>query len=71
MTAESITAEMIHTERVKELAFEGDRMLYLEALQLPLPPGERANAENVPFPYEGMYWTVPQSELDFRIDSEE
>lgn len=71
VTAESITAEMIHTERVKELAFEGDRMLYLEALQLPLPPGERANAENVPFPYEGMYWTVPQSELDFRIDSEE
>lgn len=70
VTADQITAGMIHTERVKELAFEGDRLPYLEALQLPIPPGERANTEEIPSPYEGMYWTIPQSELDFRIDTE-
>lgn len=68
VTAENITEEIIHDERIRELAFEGDRLLYLQALQMPVPPGERAGVAEVPFPYDGMYWTIPQDELDFRVD---
>lgn len=61
----SVSAEDIHRERIKELAFEGDRFHYLQALRLPIPPGDR-DAAPVPFPYEGLYWKLPQSELDFK-----
>ncbi|MGC9343871.1 MAG: RagB/SusD family nutrient uptake outer membrane protein, partial [Bacteroidales bacterium] len=68
ITSGTITEEMIHNERIKELGFEGDRMIYLMALQLPIPPGEREGVSEVPFPYDGMLWTIPQSELDFKIE---
>lgn len=69
VTTESITAEMIHLERMRELAFEGDRLTYLQALVLPIPAGERTNTGEVPFPYNGMYWTIPQKELDFKLEN--
>ncbi len=67
VTSSNITEEMIHNERIKELGFEGDRMPYLMALQLPIPPGDRENVDEVPFPYEGMYWPIHQTEIDFRL----
>ncbi len=64
----TITADMIHAERFRELAFEGDRLYYLQAVKLPLPPGDREDTSDIPFPYAGFYWSVPQSELDFRLN---
>ncbi|MEM1328414.1 MAG: RagB/SusD family nutrient uptake outer membrane protein [Bacteroidota bacterium] len=60
-----ITAEAIHQERLKEMAFEGDRLFYLKALQLPIPSGMR-DVPAISHPYEGLYWTLPQAELDFK-----
>lgn len=68
VSSATITEEMIHIERIKELAYEGDRLSYLEALKLPIPPGEREGVSEVPFPYDGMYWTIPQNEIDFRLE---
>lgn len=61
----SVSEEEIHRERIKELAFEGDRFFYLQALRLPIPPGDRQVAP-IPFPYEDLHWKLPQSELDFQ-----
>jgi hypothetical protein len=68
MTAGSITAEDIHGERLKELGFEGDRLLYLQALRLPIEPGDRVGVQPIEFPYENLYWPIPQNELDFKIE---
>jgi len=68
VTAASITEEMIHIERVKEMAYEGDRLSYLQALGMPIPAGEREGVVEVAAPYEGMYWTVPQTEIDFKLE---
>jgi hypothetical protein len=68
LDASTITAEIIHIERIKELAYEGDRLSYLQALGLPIPAGERDGVDEVPSPYVGMYWTIPQNEVDFRLD---
>lgn len=67
ITAESITTEIIHNERIMELAFEGDRLFYLQAMQLPLNPGDREGVEPIPYPHENMYWVIPQIEQDFRL----
>lgn len=37
--------EAIHNERSKEMAFEGDRLYYLQALNLNVPAGDRGGAE--------------------------
>lgn len=68
LTSSTITEEEIHMERIRELAFEGDRLIYLETLELPIPAGEREGASAVEFPYDGMYWVIPQSELNFKLD---
>ncbi len=68
LTSSTITEEEIHQERIKELAYEGDRLIYLMALELPIPAGEREGVSPVEFPYDGMYWVIPQSELDFKLD---
>ncbi|KGE86269.1 RagB/SusD family nutrient uptake outer membrane protein [Phaeodactylibacter xiamenensis] len=61
----SITEQDIHNERIKEMAFEGDRFHYLQALQLPIYPGDR-EAAPIEYPYTDLYWKLPQSELDFK-----
>jgi hypothetical protein len=61
----SITEQDIHNERIKEMAFEGDRFHYLQALQLPILPGDR-EAAPIEYPYTDLYWKLPQSELDFK-----
>jgi len=68
VTTANITGDMIHNERIKELSFEGDRLFYLQALELPLPTGDRETANEVPFPHGNLYWPIPQQEQDFRLD---
>ncbi|MEM6377058.1 MAG: RagB/SusD family nutrient uptake outer membrane protein [Bacteroidota bacterium] len=60
-----LTEEAIHQERIKELCFEGDWFHYVQALNLPIMPGER-DADEIAFPYANLYWQLPQSELDFK-----
>ncbi len=66
-----LTEENIHNERIKELAFEGDRIRYLQALKMPIGPGDRVDDSGTPvaditFPYEKFYWRIPQREMDYR-----
>lgn len=68
VTTATITSDMIHLERMKELGFEGDRLYYLQALRLPLPPGDREGIAEIPFPHAGLYWPIPQREQDFRLN---
>ena len=63
----TVSEEDIHQERIKELSFEGDWFHYVQALGLPLLAGDR-DADPIAFPYPNMYWPLPQSELDFKIE---
>lgn len=68
VTADEITAEMIHNERIKEMSCEGDRLMYLMAMRLPVGPGDRKpSMENATInpPYENLYWRLPLDELNF------
>lgn len=68
----ALTADDIHTERAKEMLWEGDRYIYLKSLGLDVPPGDRLeldpansyinNTEKAPYKY---YWPVPQRETDY------
>ena len=62
IAADEITADIIHNERIKELATEnGDRTYYLIGLQLPIGIGDRDPAKFSPVqpPYAEYYWKVP------------
>jgi len=63
VTAAEITADMIHTERMIEFAFEGDRTHYLQALQLDIPNGDRG-AGSVPWNDDGLYFQIIEREKD-------
>lgn len=55
-------ADAIHTERFVEMAFEGDRLYYLQAAGLPLPPGDRnVPATDAKGPY---YSDIPDFEVE-------
>lgn len=58
------TWELIDQEWVKEMAFEGDRIIWLQMFKKPIGPGDRA-IENVNAPYPNFYYPVPLSETDF------
>lgn len=63
--ANELTADMIHNERIKEMATEnGDRTYYLIGLQLPIGIGDRnpSNFSPVQPPYSEYYWQVPTVE---------
>jgi hypothetical protein len=60
--ASVLTADMIHNERIKEMATEnGDRTYYLIGLQLPIGIGDRDPSKFSPVmpPYSEYYWQVP------------
>ena len=59
----TITEDDIHNERIKELAFEGDRTDYLRSAKLDIPPGDR-NIGSVPYNDVSLVWELPQRELD-------
>ncbi len=63
LAAGEVTAELIHTERLKEMLFEGDRLWYLKAQQIAIPNGDRG-AGSVPFDDPGLYYEIPNDELD-------
>lgn len=63
----ALTADMIHNERIKEMATEnGDRTYYLIGLQLPIGIGDRDPAVFSPVmpPYADYYWQVPVVERE-------
>ncbi|SCM55161.1 RagB/SusD family nutrient uptake outer membrane protein [Petrimonas mucosa] len=63
----ALTADMIHNERIKEMATEnGDRTYYLIGLQLPIGIGDRDPGKFSPVmpPYSEYYWQVPIVEQD-------
>lgn len=61
-----INEEHIEKERIKELAFEGDRLSYLMAFEKPVGKGDRKDVQPVQPPYSTLIWKVPQLELDMQ-----
>ncbi|MEM9327325.1 MAG: RagB/SusD family nutrient uptake outer membrane protein [Bacteroidota bacterium] len=54
--------DAIHTERFKEMAFEGDRLYYLQGLDLPISGGDRSTGE---VPSKGPFFSeVPDFEVE-------
>jgi hypothetical protein len=60
---ETATEDFIHKERMKEMAFEEDRLYYLQALRLPIPPGDRQSSE-LPWDSPVFVMQIPASETD-------
>lgn len=61
----NVTWEMVDNEWIKELAFESDRVMWLQMFHQPIGPGER-NVANLEAPYNGFYWPILQNEIDFQ-----
>ncbi len=56
--------EQIDREWIREMAFEGDRVIWLQMFRKPIGPGDRdVPALNAPYPK--LYWPIPLSETDF------
>ncbi|MGD1891413.1 MAG: RagB/SusD family nutrient uptake outer membrane protein [Cyclobacteriaceae bacterium] len=54
--------EAIHLERFKEMAFEGDRLYYLQGLRVDIPAGERGGAT---VPWDSPFYSeIPDYETD-------
>jgi len=62
VTAAEVNMDMIALERMIELAFEEDRIYFLQALQQDIPPGERIATD--PFPFAQVRMPIPQGEAD-------
>jgi len=60
----NLTEDKIHTERIKELAFEGDRIDYLRASKSLIPSGDRPNTQALPPNHPSFIWKIPQREMD-------
>lgn len=63
VTAGEITANMIHDERMIEMAFEGDRTHYLQALQVDIPNGDRG-AGSISWNDSGLWFPIPEREKE-------
>ena len=46
------------------MAFEGDRLIWLEMFRKPIGPGDR-NVPAINAPYPNLYWPIPLPETDF------
>lgn len=60
---QTLTEEDIHNERFKELAGEGDRLFYLQALKKNIPNGDR-DGDSLPYNSEKLRFQLPQDEYD-------
>ena len=58
------TWDLIDQEWVKEMAFEGDRVIWLQMFKKPIGPGDRTGAD-VAAPYPNFFYPIPLSETDF------
>jgi len=67
--AGTLTADLIHQERLKEMAFEGDRLRYLQALRIDIPGGDR-NIASIPWNSDVLYYPLQQNETDFNTSIE-
>lgn len=63
LTAGEVTADLIHTERMIELMFEGDRLYYLQGLKQPVPNGDRGEG-TVAFDNASLFWPIPVRERE-------
>lgn len=64
ITDAEATWEQIDQEWIREMAFEGDRVIWLEMFRKPIGPGDRS-VPALAAPYPNLYWPVPLSETDF------
>lgn len=61
--AADVTADVIHTERMKEMFFEGDRLWYLQSQKVDIPNGDRGEG-SIPYNDPGLYYNLPDAEID-------
>lgn len=64
ITAANLTENDIHTERMRELAFEEDRTYYLQALNLPIPAGDREGGQMMQWNAANFAMPIPAIEAD-------
>jgi hypothetical protein len=64
LSSSELTEEAIHAERMKEMAFEGDRLPYLQALREDIPNGDRGSG-SLAWNDPSLVFTIPSSEADF------
>ncbi|MEN1783619.1 MAG: RagB/SusD family nutrient uptake outer membrane protein [Bacteroidota bacterium] len=60
-----LTEDDIHTERMVEMFNEPDRIEYLRALKMDIPPGDREAASPEPYTSEKFIWAIPVAESSF------
>jgi starch-binding outer membrane protein, SusD/RagB family len=63
LLAGDVSNEVIDTERMIELMFEGDRPYYLQALKAPIPRADRGDG-TTPYNDAGLYYLLPVSERE-------
>lgn len=57
--------QAIHLERFKEMAFEGDRLYYLQGLKMDIPAGDRQGG---PVPYNSAFYSeIPDYEKNINL----
>jgi hypothetical protein len=56
----SVKEEDIHKERIKELAFEGDRLYYLKSLKMSISAGDRDDQSLLQYDDNRLYWPIPE-----------
>lgn len=75
----NLTEQMIHRERMREMAFEGDRLPYLQALRMDVPNGRdsqfdfvmktgRQPGGSIPWNSSDLVYPIPTSETDFNTE---
>jgi hypothetical protein len=62
--AATLTENMIHVERRREMAMEQDRLYYLQAVGLPIPAGDRANTPALDWKTDKIAMPIPAYETD-------
>lgn len=63
LTSDEITDELIDTERMIELMFEGDRPYYLQGKKQAIPKGDRGEG-STPYDDPGLFYLLPVSERE-------
>ncbi len=64
IAAADLTVNMIHEERMRELAFEDDRLYYLQAISAPIPPGDRTGVAPLDWKSPTLVIPLPNIETD-------
>lgn len=60
----SLTENDIHNERMRELVFEDDRLYYLQALSMPIPPGDRVGESPLDWKSDRFAMPIPSTETN-------